>query len=133
MRPLPPLLQHGVRWAGHPEPGFYRVRLTRGGPWVPAVIWRPCPMIMPHGGGPERLGDDFEALPGPEEWCTPTERSRPLRAMIHGVGETDPQELWVRGRRIGPAEYRWRTELGRWAQRYAPNQPEVRNPRNLSI
>ena len=120
---LPPhigLLLRGVRHAAYPEPGFFKLRLRRHGPWVPALIWRPCPLILP------------DPAIAPEDWCMPTERSRPLRSRI-GDAEADPLEVWERGRKIPAHEYIWRLELRDWAVQHDPRQPEARpqEPANL--
>lgn len=104
------------RIAGHPEPGFFKLRVAKKGPWVPALIWRPCPMVIP---------EPLEATPDPEEWCRPTERPRPLRATI-GTRDADPQEVWTSGRWITPREYHWRLGLGKWAAEEAPSEPEAK-------
>lgn len=104
------------RLTGHPAPGFFRVKLVRGGPWVPALIWRPCPMIIP-----ELLAD----TPAPEDWCLPTDRSRPLRARV-GEREADPGEVWISGIAITPREYYWRFDLIKWAVESAPHEPEAK-------
>jgi hypothetical protein len=102
----------------YPEPGFYRLRQARRGPWVPALIWRPCPMIIPI---------RFEETPAPEDWCRYTERPRLLQATIADQA-ADPLEVWSRGERIGPREYHHRLALAEWAKTHAPGQPEA-NPR----
>jgi hypothetical protein len=102
-----------------PEPGYFKLRFVRRGPWVPAIIWRPCPLILP---------DPLEATaPGPEQWCCPAERSRALRARI-GDREASPDEVWERGREIPEHEYIWRLAVRDWAMAYQPTQPEA-NPR----
>jgi hypothetical protein len=114
----------GIRVLSEPEPGYFKLRQARRGPWVPAIIWRPCPLILPE---PWRHGGTMlEETPGPEDWG-PTERARPLRARI-GDRETSPFEVWQRGRMIDQAEYAWRLALFRWAIDHAPGQPEA-NPR----
>jgi hypothetical protein len=100
-----------------PEPAYLKLKLRRGGPWVPAIIWRPCPLILP-----DPLD---ETAPGPEDWCMPTDRARPLRARI-GDDEVSPLEVWGRGPRIDVVEYRWRLALRNWAVNHAPAQPEAR-------
>lgn len=120
-RPSPRTLQRLLatpRIAGYPEPGFFKLKLVRGGPWVPALIWRPCPMIIP-----EPLS--IEDTPAPEDWCRPTERSRPLRARV-GDRESDPGEVWISGLWITPREYYWRLKLQKWAVESAPAEPEAK-------
>ena len=107
------------RVASEPRPGYFALKLARRAVLVPAIIWQPCPLILP---------DQLDALaPGPEQWCCPTERSRPLRARI-GEDEADPIEVWTRGSDIDAREYVWRLGLREWAMVYAPTQPEA-NPR----
>lgn len=120
-RPYRPTLQRLLvrrRIAGSPEPGFYRLRLARKGPWVPALIWRPCPFIIP-----EPLS--IEDTPAPDDWCKPTERSRPLRATI-GDKEADPHEVWITAQWTTPQEYYWRLKLRKWAIDSAPHEPEAK-------
>jgi hypothetical protein len=124
-----------------PEPAYLKLKLRRGGVWVPAIIWRPCPMVIP-----EPIEEYAEP---PEYWCYPTESAAPpsqiwsctpelthlveqgptiwsgLRACI-GDEEVDPLEVWGRGPRIDVVEYRWRLALRNWAVNHAPAQPEAR-------
>jgi hypothetical protein len=102
-----------------PEPGYFKLRLIRRGAWVPAIIWRPCPLILP---------DPLEeTAPGPEDWCFPTARPRPLRARI-GEDEVDPLEVWGRGPAIGVQEYRFLLARRQWVVDHAPEEPEA-NPK----
>jgi hypothetical protein len=69
------------------------------------------------------IGGDGQA--GPEQWCEPIERSRPLRALI-GQREVNPAEVWERGDRISAAEYHYRMRLAEWATEFEPTAPEAR-------
>jgi hypothetical protein len=113
-----------MRIASEPQPGYFKTRLVRRGVWVPAIIWLPCPLILP---------EPLDQTPGPEDWCCPTERPRLLRARI-GHDEADPYDVWVRGSDITAAEYAWRLARGDWAKRFAPAQPEAnpKKPANLA-
>lgn len=111
-------LTAGRRFIAYPEPCFMKLKQTRKGPWVPAIIWLPCPLIEPI---------LYELTPAPEDWCRPTERARQLRARI-GDMEVSPYEVWERGQKITQAEYRWRMALREWAGTHAREQPEA-NPR----
>jgi hypothetical protein len=124
---LPPniaQLQRGVRHPAWPEPGWFKLRLARRGPWIPALIWQPCPMVEP-----------FEAS-DPADWCCPTDPWRGprwLRATI-GDDEVDPLDVWARGQKITAQEYYWRLAVRAWAVAEAPHEPEAspRQPINLS-
>lgn len=111
-----------------PEPGFFRTRLVRGGPWVAAVIWRPCPWVEPG---------DGEGSAAVEDWCRPLDDpqpydARPLRAAIDAGGAwrtVTPHEVWERGREIPAREFHFFVDRRRWAllraQWGAPSLPEA--------
>ena len=111
------------RFVGYPEPGYFRLRLVRKGPWVPAIIWRPCPLILP---------DILDATPALEQWCEPTERSRPLRAKLADQDHS-PFDVWERGVPIDLAEYLWRLALRDWAIEQRTPQPEQRPKRPADL
>ena len=101
-----------------PEPGYFKMRLVRGGPWVPARIRRVCQCTV-NGGDEERDHD----------WQESCDRNPPLSADING--EEADVELATRvldqvkrvgevGRTVGKAELR---DIVRWCRR-APH-PEA--------
>jgi hypothetical protein len=111
-----PTLIDQTRLVGHPEPGWYRVRLVRGGPWVPARIvleptpdpWfpenpmdRPCYWSTVVNGEPSKL---TEIVPGKDVW------------RIHEWGE-----------RIDKETYDLMVEQAAWDKRYDPASP-LANP-----
>ncbi len=89
-----------------PHPGFYRRRLVKGGPWVPASIWMDQPTDPETG-----------ELTGPEE----------LRAEVNGVPE-DPALVWtyVCANPISETEYRFMHKDSAWARQYAPDDPKAK-------
>lgn len=91
-----------------PQEGWFRTRLVKGGPLVPARIWRSVATDPLTG----------EAL----------DRSPILQAEINGK-PIDPYELWPRvaDRRITEAEFKFMTADSEWCQRHAPNEPAA-NP-----
>lgn len=95
------------RQIGSPEPGFFKLRLVRAGPWVAALIYMPCPMDP--------------------EFGFPLDRSRRLAAEIDGQ-EADPMRVWLHGRMIPRSEYLFLRDDAQWAKRYAPNDPKA-NPK----
>jgi hypothetical protein len=125
--PALPQLPRRARILDCPEPGFFRLTLVKKGPWVPALIWLPCPWVNP---------DPLEDWPPPSEWCraiefTPRMSRRELRCRIGGLiggRDANPMYVWERGYRISPQEYYWRSALADWAVTQAPAQPEA-NPR----
>lgn len=95
-----------------PIPGFYLVKLVKGGPDVACLIYRPCPILM-H-------------LDEPWEWL---DRWPRLEADLYGV--TVPiDRIWpgCAKRPITFAEYQYRSALVDWCNKFAPHAPEA-NPR----
>lgn len=108
-----------------PEPGYFVTRLVKGGPLVPARIYRPCPFVLPP----------VEVLPGgyhyndlepgdvdPADWCAPLDRSRPLHADING-NPCDVQKVWTGARFSKFDEWRYLTALGDYARQAEPSHP----------
>lgn len=86
-----------------PMPGFYKRRLVKGGPWVPARIW---------------LFQEIDDLTGE---LIDDER---LQAEVGGR-YADPEDLWpwVCGNPISEQEYRFLAATAEWSQRNAPDEP----------
>jgi hypothetical protein len=109
-----------------PRPGFYVMRLRRGAPLTPALIYQRCPMVVPE----PTLVDG----PHPDEWCRPLDRSPCYRAQIDGKPAA-VERLWLARslRPISPAEYRFRLgTLRHWAQRH-PVWPEAHPRRRIDL
>lgn len=109
-------------WRTHvPQPGFYRTRLVRGGPWLPALIWAPCPFNWEDHHPPEDAGVATERRShGLQVWT--------LYAHLNGR-PVDPVEVWPRLDRITAREYHRMILAKARAQEYAPWEPEA-NPRH---
>ena len=97
-----------TRAIASPEPGFFRLKLTKGGPWVPAILYRPCPI--------EFAPETFQAV----------DRHYRLVAEIDGK-LVDVHRVWTSGERITLAEYLYLKADHAWARQYAPHLPEA-NP-----
>lgn len=84
-----------------PQPGFYRLRRVRGGPWIAARIWID------------------NSIP---------ERPAVMLAEIDGQFQ-DPLAIWpsCAGNDVDEAEYRHLLNVREWAVQHAPNAPEA-NP-----
>ena len=98
-----------TRQINRPEPGHYRQRLTRGGPWVAALIFRPCPIEWAP-----------ETLQGIDRWYA-------LEAEIDGRS-VPVHAVWTSAERVSMAEYLFLRDDRRWAREHAPEAPEA-NPR----
>lgn len=104
-----------ARRIDRPEPGFFRMRLVRGGPWVPAVTFLPCP-IDPHTG--EQL-----------------DRARKLMGSVNGE---DPSyavadRVWISGRPISEREFLFLLADGQWCRDHAPDLPEANPTKSINL
>jgi hypothetical protein len=141
------------RYADLPEPGFFRTKLVKGGVWVPALIWQPCPMNWEPEYPAADAGWPSEPLiagwpshsraPRARLWAVvrrdgvwqlgqvPAGHGVPaaqgLRAHINGAA-ADPLEVWQRGFTISAREYHLMIAAKERAERYLPHEPEA-NPR----
>jgi hypothetical protein len=109
-----------------PEPGFYVMRLGRGAPLVPALIYQLCPMVVPE--------PQLVVGPHPDDWCRPLDRSPLLRARIDGR-EVAVDRVWTSRslRPVSAAEYAFRVGmLRRWA-RQSRQMPEARPHRAVDF
>lgn len=97
-----------AREIAKPEPGFFRVRLVKGGPLLAARIFLPCP-IDP-------------------EFGHPMDRSRHLAAEIDGK-DANVDRVWTTGERIGAAEFQYLSDDAAWCRDYAPAEPRA-NPKS---
>lgn len=89
-----------------PQCGWYRTRMVRGGPLVPAIIWMEQPV------------DQAGALSGDEV----------LRARIHNK-DVDPFKVWtwVCKEPISEATYLYMRDNLAWMAEHEPDSPEA-NP-----
>lgn len=92
--------------------GYFKRRLVRGGPWVPARIWL------------EATVDDDGELTAPER----------LRCQVDGR-EQDPEEawLWLADHPIEESEYRFMVAQTIWVKNHAPTEPEAAPQRPMDI
>lgn len=102
-----------------PQPGCYRLRLAKSGPWVAARIFeKPCYCTI---GG----GDDNAS----HRWTPACDRSPTPHLIAEVNGEPyDVELVWISGEPISPADYRFMLADADWAKANAPDEP-VANPR----
>lgn len=94
-----------------PRPGFFAMRLVKGGAEVGAAIWRGCRCSV---NGPEH-----------HHWRETCDRYPPLQAVINGQ-EAPVQRVWESGREIDEAEYEYLTRDAEWARQWAPEDPRAK-------
>lgn len=99
-----------------PQPGFFRLRLVKGGPFVPSRIWRGCCCTV-NGGYTNAQ----------HRWRDTCDRYPPLQGEING-SPADPQRIWDSGWPITNPEFDHLTAVRNWAETHAPAAPEA-NPR----
>lgn len=106
--------RYGGRNMARPEPGYFQMRLTKGGVFVPARILY----------APTRDPETNE----------PLERSWYWHGIINGEPDPKPMpsptdrvmRIWTGGRRIDKAEYDFLLADRTWAKQHAPDLPEAR-------
>lgn len=92
-----------------PRPGFFAMRLVKGGPEIAARIYLPCPLDP--------------------EFCGPLDRSRHLLAEVNGEEKPDwVYRIWTGAREINKAEFHYLRDDAAWCRRFAPHEPRA-NPR----
>lgn len=93
---------------GQPIAGYYRMRLVRGGPFVPVRIY---------------FGPSFDPATG--EWC---DRSHFWRAILDGE-QADIWRVWpaCSGRPICEGDYRYMRAMSAHARAHEPGLPQA-NP-----
>lgn len=99
-----------ARRIDQPRPGFFAIRLVKGGPEVSARLYLPCPLDP--------------------EFCGPLDRSRHLLAEVDGADAPDRwiARIWTSGREIGAAEFHFLRDDAAWCRWHAPHEPRA-NPR----
>lgn len=106
----------GPRAIERPETGYFVTRLVRGGPEVPARIWRPCACTV-------NGGDDQQC----HDWRDTCDRYPHLQGEIDGT-YADLWRVWTGGRRTTESHWRYMTDVARWAETHAPQDPTA-NPK----
>lgn len=102
----------------NPEPGFYLVKMAKGGPDVAVRIARLCCCTI-------NGGDDSAE----HDWQADCDRHSPLCAWRHGE-EVPVDWVWpgAAKRRIDADEYAYRLAIKEHAEQHDPTAPEA-NPR----
>jgi hypothetical protein len=93
-----------------PEPGWFKLRLVKGGPYVPAMITREW----------GQWGAIIDGQPGNIFAPDP-------------VLATDVFRIWHSGIRIEHAEYLHMLEVSRWAKEHAPDDPAADPTKPISL
>lgn len=103
------------RHPNDPQPGFFLTRLVKGGPLMPARIWRPC--VCTVNGGEDGAEHD---------WQPTCDRNPPLAAEVNGQPH-DVDRVWMSRDVITEAEYRYLMDTAAWDRANDPTAP-MANP-----
>lgn len=101
---------------GTPISGTYKMKLVKGGPWVPVRVW---------------YGPSHDPLTGEL-----MDRSYHWQAQIDGGEHEDAlRRAWpyCAGNAISEAEYSYMRDVGLWAKDYAPEQPEASPRKKINL
>ena len=106
-----------------PLPGYYKTRLVKGGPYVPARIFRTCCCTV--NGGEENAE---------HPWRPSCDRFPPLRGEINGE-ERNPFDIWSRLAKhpITKADFHFMTDTRKWAEAHSPLMPEADPRRSIDL
>ena len=99
-----------------PRPGYFAMRLIRGGPRVAARLYLPCPMTP--------AGPDSDA--GAADWCHAADRCRHLQAEVDGK-PARVLRVWTSGRPVTAAEFAFLSADANWVRAHQPAGPKA-NP-----
>lgn len=116
-----PKHQQAVRRVDMPEPGWFRMRLVRGGPFVPARISY-GPTLDPQTG--EALDRSWLWSCDINDECDWNPRPTPGANVLH---------VWTSGERIDQGEYDYLVEMVRHAKLYRPEAPEAMPTRAVNL
>ena len=98
-----------------PQPGFYKRRFVRGGPWVPVRIWW-------HEAARDESGDLLE--------------DEDFRCEVSGE-PANAYDQWVKlmpvPAEIDETEYNYLLRLGGWAREHAPADPYADPKRSIDL
>lgn len=103
------------RLTSTPRPGYFKLKLAKDGPWVPAVIFYPCPHCPPE----EQVDPDFSC-------CEIKDRAE-LVAVIDGK-RAKVDRVWLFAEFCEFDEYRYLMELRGWAKKHSPAEANARAP-----
>lgn len=111
-----------TRIINRPQPGFYRLRLCRGGAWSYCRIAY-GPATDPETGAPLDRPWLWEVWQG---------------GLAIGRASPDPvaagvMQIWIGGRPITEAEYRAGCARAIWAREHRPDLPEARPERRADV
>lgn len=97
-----------------PQPGFYKLRLVKGGPFVPARIWTERERHGPR--------DDLGKYGAREV----------IRCQV-GDELVDVMQAWPGLRPITKAEFDYLVATRVWAQEFAPHMPEANERKKIDL
>ncbi len=103
------------RLTNTPRPGYFKLKLVRDGPWVPAVIFYPCPHSTP------------EEQADPDHWCGEIKDHTELVAVADGR-RVKVDRVWLFAEFCEFKEYRYLMELRGWAKKHSPAEADARRP-----
>jgi hypothetical protein len=109
-----------TRSLDRPEPSYFALRLAPHTPWVPAVIFSPCPFVWP---------DETDWPYHPDDWGYPCDRQPypiavKIGEMIHWKSAL-VLGVWQRGEPIKREAYEFLMARREWCRKYAPASAEA--------
>ncbi len=105
-----------------PQPGYFKLRLVKGGPFVGAAIFHRSPC------DPE-TGEEMDRSPMWEAW----KNGKIIREPSPDAFTAGVYEIWMTGLEISEAEYRHLVADREWCRNYAPGSPEANPTKKVDL
>lgn len=103
--------------------GWYKVKLTRGGPFVPARVFRACCCTVEGG------GESVE-----HEWTETCDRFPPPTCHVDGVEREGYMErIRLYGKTIDEAEHDYMVADAAWARDHSPDDPKAKPAEKIDL
>ncbi len=105
------------RQIDRPRPGYFKLRLIKGGPYVPARLWLSPPRDP-------LTGEMLDRIPGP------------VVQVAHFPVTDDPRrvaQVWESGETISPATHAYMCVKADWARTYSPHAPAANPLRRVDL
>lgn len=97
--------------------------MFKGAPWLPAVIYRPCPIEMQRDGGDWQWVDRWPIL----------EALRDADVFGRPKDLCDPYWVWLNGREISHSEFVYWLETRRHIKLYEPDAPDADPTKKIDL
>lgn len=104
------------------RPGLFKVKIVKGAPWIPAVIYRPCPFEM-------FVDEPWNML---DRW-PPLLAARDTDSFGRLKESCDPFWVWVHGEEISALEFKFWMDTRRHIKLHEPDAIDADPRRKIDL